>query len=336
MKKKQHYMTERERYQLEAFKKAGKSNAWIARELGFCEKTIYNELKRGQYDHNVDYAYEKRYSAQKGQIVTDYNQTAKGRPLKIGNDHAYAQFLERKILNDRYSPAAALAAARREGFTTTVCLTTLYSYIDKRVFLHLTNKNLWIKGKKRKRGYEPVRRVVHPKWPSISQRPDYINSREELGHWEMDLVIGKKGSRSVLLTLTERAARKELIFKLPNRQATTIRGVFDKLERQIPDFRDLFRSITTDNGTEFLQYEELRRSIHGGERFKVYYCHSYSAWEKGSNENHNRMIRRWFPKGTNFDRVPKRRIQEVQNWMNDYPRRILDWCCPNDFFVTQI
>ena len=70
------------------------------------------------------------------------------------------------------------------------------------------------------------------------------------------------------------------------------------------------------------------KSVHGGERFRVYYCHSYSAWEKGSNENMNRMIRRWFPKGTDFSRVPKKEIAALQDWMDHYPRKILGWKCP--------
>lgn len=328
--KKQHYMTRDERCQLEAMHRNKISVAEIARQLGFSRQTIYNELKRGQYIHTCDFYDEIRYSAAKAQQIHDYNQTGKGRPLKIGNDHAYASFLESKILHDRYSPAAALAAARRAGYLTTVCTTTLYSYISKRVFLHLTNKNLWYKTK-RKKALHPVQRIAHPKLPSITNRPDWINDRSELGHWEMDLVIGKKDSRSVLLTLTERVSRHELIFKLPDRKAATVRSVFDKLERQHPDFRQRFRSITTDNGSEFLQYEQLRQSIHGGTRFDVYYCHSFAAWEKGTNENHNRMIRRWFPKGTDFNRISNKRIAAVQAWMNSYPRKILGWQCPADF-----
>ena len=93
-------------------------------------------------------------------------------------------------------------------------------------------------------------------------------------------------------------------------------------------FRERFRSITTDNGSEFLEYDKLRQSIRDGPRFDIYYCHSYSAWEKGTNENHNRMIRRWFPKGTDFGRVTKRQIAAIQDWMNGYPRRILGWKTP--------
>lgn len=344
MEKKQHYMTWEERCQLEALRKAGVSVAQIAKQLGFCRKTIYNELNRGAYERIVlEHGYyrdEIHYSADKGQQITEYNQTAKGRPMKIGNERRYADFLESKMLGvqdngiidkrKRYSPAAALAEARKAGFTTSVCTTTLYSYIDKGVFLHLTNKNLWEKGKKKKRNYEPVKRIAHPKLPNITQRPESINNREEYGHWEMDLIVGPKGSRPVLLTMTERQKREEMIFKLPNRQAATIRGVFDKLEKKMPDFKDRIKSISTDNGSEFLQYDDLVKSIHGGKRFEVYYCHSYAAWEKGSNENHNRMIRRWFPKGTDFSRVTKKEVAELQDWMNGYPRKILNWMAPGE------
>ena len=333
MAKKQHNMTLDERYRLEAYLRAGKSVAWIAREMGFCERTIYYEKKRGEYIHvetRRGWDEEKRYSADKAQQIHDYNQTAKGRPLKIGNDHAYANFLEQKILLDRYSPAAALAVARKMPFQTRICVSTLYSYIDKGIFLHLTNKALWVKGRKKIRSYDKVRRIAHPLLPSISIRPDYINERQEPGHWEMDLIVGKKDTRPVLLTLTERVTRQELIFKLPNRKAATIRSVFDDLESRMPDFRERFKSITTDNGPEFLQYDELRQSIYGGIRFDIYYCHSYAAWEKGSNENHNRMIRRFFPKGTDFSRVTKKQIADTQEWMNSYPRKILDWQTPQE------
>lgn len=336
MTKKQHYMTKSERDKLEAWLRVKKPVSWIARELGFCRQTIYNEIKRGQYHRIVErhgyYYDEQHYSSDKAQQLHTYNQTGKGRPLKIGTDRAYADFLEEKIMKDRFSPAAALAAARAEGHRTTICVSTLYSYIDKGIFLHLTNKHLWEKGRKKKRDYAPIRRIAHPRLPSIENRPEQINQRIEPGHWEMDLVVGRAGSRAVLLTLTERRSRRELIFKLPDRRASSVRTVFDCLEHQLgkAKFRETFQSITTDNGSEFLEYEKLRQSIYGGVRFELYYCHSYSAWEKGSNENHNRMIRRFFPKGTDFGKVSKKRIAALQDWMNGYPRKVLDWKAPQE------
>ena len=340
--KKQHYLTWEERCKLEALLEAKVPKTKIASILGCCRKTIYNEIARGRYHKIIwKHGYQRdmiRYSAEKAQQVTTYNQTAKGRPIKLGDDQAYAEYLENKMLGlqpngktdrrKRFSPAAALAEARSAGFQTTVCVSTLYSYIDKGIFLHLTNKDLWDKSKRKKQAHEPVRRIAHPKLPSITERPEAINERTEPGHWEMDLITGKAGTRPVLLTLTNRQSREELIFKLPNRKAATIRSVFDTLERKTPDFTDRFRTITTDNGSEFLQYDELVKSIHGGKRFEVYYCHSYASWEKGTNENHNRMIRRWFPKGTDFTKVTKKEVVELQNWMNDYPRKILDWATP--------
>jgi IS30 family transposase len=226
MTKKQHYMTWEERCQLEALLGEKVPVAKIAKRLGFCRQTIYDEIKRRTYIHTCAYWDEERYSAEKGQQIHNRNQTAKGKPLKIGNDRKFADFLEKKMLGvqedgtvdkrKRCSPAAALALAKREEFHTTVCVSTLYSYIEKRVFLHLTNKDLWEKGKKKKRGYKPVQRVAHPKLPSISTRPEEINQREEKGHWEIDLVVGKDGSRPVLLTMVERSTKKPLLSKLPD------------------------------------------------------------------------------------------------------------------------
>jgi len=331
MTKKQHYMTETERYQLEALRRAKIPVSKIAAQLGFSRQTIYNELKRGSYVHTCEWWDEIRYSADKGQQIHIQNQSNKGGPLKIGNDHAYATFLEEKILKDRYSPAAALAEARAIGFPTRICTTTLYSYIDKRVFLHLTNNHLWEKPRRKKKADRPESRVVHKKLPSIEERPQHINERREYGHWEMDLIVGPAGSNAVLLTLTERKKRQELIFKLPDRKAATIRKVFDLLERKTPNFKEKFKSITTDNGPEFLEYDLLRKSIRGGIRFDVYYCHSYAAWEKGSVENHNRMIRRWLPKGTDFAKITKKEVAAIQEWMNNYPRKILSWEKPGTF-----
>lgn len=329
-----HYMTYGEREQLEALHRAGISVAAIARQLGFCRQTIYNELRRGEYDCINSacgyYTPGKRYSADKAQQIHNWNQTAKGRPLKIGSDRTYADFIEHKILTDRFSPAAALAAARTAGHQTRICTSTLYSYIDKGVFLHLTNQDLWEKSKRKKQTYRPVQRIIHPKLPSIMNRPTYIEERLEHGHWEMDLIIGKAGSRAVLLTLTERVTREEIITKLPDRRAETIQRAIDRLEKDMgkQKFREKFRSITTDNGSEFLKYEKLVQSIYGGQRFQIWYCHSYAAWEKGSNENHNRMIRRFFPKGTDFTKVTKKQVAAIQDWMNSYPRKVLDWKTP--------
>ena len=176
MMKKQHYMTRDERQQLEAMYRNKIPVIEMARQLGFCRQTIYNELKQGAYQHDCNWRTVKRYSADRAQTIHQQRQSVKGRPLKIGNDHAYANYLERLMLGNgdkrkRYSPAAALAAARAADFSTSISVATLYSYIDQRVFLHLSNKDLWEKSKRKTRTYQSIRRIAHPALPSIINRP---------------------------------------------------------------------------------------------------------------------------------------------------------------------
>ena len=171
-----------------------------------------------------------------------------------------------------------------------------------------------------------------PAGESIEQRPEEIDEREEFGHWEGDTVYSGKGKRKTtraLLTLTERKTRKEIIIAIPNRKAETVVKALDALERKLGArrFRAIFKSITFDNGTEFAAAEELERTCVNKRlpRTKVYFCHPYSSWERGTNENTNGMIRRRFPKGTNFAAVTNAQIAQAENWINNYPRKILGY-----------
>lgn len=329
MAKKQHYMTYPERIRMETMLRFKVPVAQIARELGCCRQTIYNEFKRGQYEHEVNGFLKTRYSADKGQQIHEKAIRNKGSDLKIGKDIAYADFLEERILKHRRSPAAALAEARAAGFTTSICKTTLYSYIDQGVFYALTNNDLWEKPHRKKKAEKPEPRVVHPQFPSIENRPEHIGQRQDLGHWELDLVMGKQETTAALMVMTERITREIIIRKIPNKKSATIVAELDKLEKTMPDFRSRIQTITTDNGSEFLDYEGLRRSIYDGERCEIYYCHSYASWEKGTIERNNRIIRRFFPKGTDFTRITKKQVAAIQDWMNNYPRKILGWMTPN-------
>lgn len=333
MAKKQHYMTYPERIRLETLLKYKVPIAQIARDLGCCRQTIYNEIRRGEYDRlnndHAQYKMEKRYSADKGQQLHEKANRNRGREFKIGHDYAYADFLEQKMLRDKYSPAAALACAKANGFTTSLSVGTIYNYISWGVFYAMTNNDLWEKShRKRKKASRPVPRIFRTNLPSIEQRPKCIQDRKEHGHWEMDLIVGKSGTKAALLTLTERVTREEIIRKIPNKKAESVVAALNQIERSTPNFREKFRSITTDNGFEFMSYDRLRTSIYEGIRFDIWYCHSYAAWEKGTVERNNRIIRRFFPKGTDFTKITKKQVAAVQDWMNNYPRKILDWKTP--------
>ena len=346
-KKGSHQLTRADRIKIEALLKEGLSKAKIAKHLGVHRSTIYNELKRGEYEHrNSDWTTEIRYSPDIAQEKAEENLKVRGTQLKIGNDIAYANYIEDKIVNEDYSPAAVLGELKAQGregeFNTTVCVATLYSYIDKGVFLKLTNKDLPVK-KNKKRGYKKVRKqqARAAAGDSIEKRPEEIDQREEFGHWEMDSVIGKRGvSKNVLLVLTERKTRDEIIFKLPDHTDEAVVAALDRLERRYGAdmFRQIFKTITVDNGSEFADVNGLERSIleEGEKRTHLYYCHPYSSWERGTNEVTNKMVRRKVPKGTNFDDKTDEEIEKIEGWINSYPRRIHGYRSAGELFTEEL
>jgi len=332
------HLTFTDRLKIEKMRKEKCRVQEIADALHVHYSTIYRELKRGTYTHmNTDLTTETRYSPDIAQQAYEATFALKGPALKIGNDHNLANFIEYKILHEHYSPAAVLGEIKAMGleFDTTICLRTLYSYIDKGVFLHLTNKHLPQKGKRKKpRPYKQVRPARAPKGTSIEKRPKEINERSVFGHWEMDTVHGRKRTKKSLLVLTERVSRAEIIRPIKDRTSQSVNRALDGIERKYGDmFKKVFLSITVDNGSEFADHETLERSIYGGTRTQIYYCHPYSSWERGSNENQNGLIRRHHPNGTNFSRVTNKEIARTEEWINHYPREMFGWKSAADKFA---
>lgn len=337
------HLSQSDRIKMETMLNSGHKVVEVAEYLHVHRSTIYREIKRGEYTHrNSDYTEETRYSSDLGQKNHDWNAQGKGRNIKIGNDRPLAEYIEGKIIEDKYSPEAALAAAAESGieFTTSISVRTLYRYIDKGIFLKLTNKDLPVKGKRKKHNKKVKVQKRASAGESIENRPDEVKDREIFGHWEMDTVKGKQGvTKSCMLVLTERKTRDEIIVKLPDQKAASVVEAIDRLERKWGDmFTKVFRSITVDNGVEFSDYEGLERSVlHEGEkRTFAFYCHPYSSWERGSNENNNRLIRRHIPKGEDFDEKQDRDIEYIENWINNYPRGIFGFKTSAQLFEEEI
>lgn len=331
-----------DRLRIESFLKCGKRVQEIADEIGVHRNTIYNELKRGRYIHrNSDWTEEERYSPDIAEAAYRENLAAKGPGLKIGKDHRLAAYIERRIVEDGYSPAAVLGEIKVKGiqFDTTICEATLYSYIKKGVFLTLEAAHLPRQGMK-KRQYKKVKKTAaRPSaGRSIEKRSPEIDDRTEIGHWEMDCVEGKKKTKETLLVLTERKARKEIMVKMKDKTTGSVVAALDRLERRYGKlFSKVFQTITVDNGTEFSDVAGLERScLNKGKRTTVFYCHPYSSYERGTNENTNGMIRRWFPKGTDFGKVTAKAIQAVEDWLNAYPRGFLGFRCADDVFAEAL
>lgn len=337
------HLSQNDRIKMETMLNSGHKVVEVAEYLHVHRSTIYREIKRGEYTHrNSDYTEETRYSSDLGQKNHDWNAQGKGRNIKIGNDRPLAEYIEGKIIEDKYSPEAALAAAAESGieFTTSISVRTLYRYIDKGIFLKLTNKDLPVKGKRKKHNKRVRVQKRASAGESIENRPDEVKDREIFGHWEMDTVKGKQGvTKSCMLVLTERKTRDEIIVKLPDQKAASVVEAIDRLERKWGDmFTKVFRSITVDNGVEFSDYEGLERSVlHEGEkRTFAFYCHPYNSWERGSNENNNRLIRRHIPKGEDFDEKQDRDIEYIENWINNYPRGIFGFKTSAQLFEEEI
>lgn len=335
MRRKSHHFTKRKRDQLEALYNAGVSVVEIAALLGFSRQSIYKELNRGFYMHrNHDWTETKKYSADKAHSNARLMASGKGAPLKIGNDYEFAAFVE-KMIRKKYSPAAILAYINENNlkFNTKVCRCTLYSYIDKGVF-SISNKNLLRKGKMKRKKSKRVSKKICDITHSIESRAKEVLDRTSFGHWELDTVVGINVKSDTLLVLTERLSRMELIYRVPDKTSGNIIVVLDKLQHKLGlnSFRKTFKTITCDNGLEFSNHSRIEFDKYGRRRTSLFYCHPYSSWERGSNENQNAFIRRFIPKGIPISNYSLSRIREIQDYINTYPRAILGWKSSSDVF----
>jgi IS30 family transposase len=176
MRAKFHHLTWDDRIRIETLRREGASVKRIAGHIGVHCNTIYNELLRGRYEHkNTDRTYKTSYSPAIAEQKYRANLAAKGAQLKIGTDYALAVYIERKIIDDKFSPAAVLGEIKNKWLAFAVTIKsphTIYNYIDKNVFLNLTNDNLPVRGKKvhHPRHIKPLRSRA-PKGDSIEKTP---------------------------------------------------------------------------------------------------------------------------------------------------------------------
>ena len=160
---------------------------------------------------------------------------------------------------------------------------------------------------------------------SIDERPEEVNGRLIPGHWEGDLIMGKDRA-SAIGTLNERSSRAVILVHLKARDAASVRKAFEREFKTIP--RQMKQSLTYDNGTEMAQHKRFTKNT----KIAVYFAHPYSPWERPTNENSNGLLRDYFPKGMDLSTITKKRLKEVQNQLNERPRKVLDWRKPKDVF----
>ena len=332
----------KERLRIEVMNKEKKSTLEISKEIGCSQRSVQRELKRGKVTQleGTRWIYYETYCADRSQNRYDQESQSKGPALKIGRDFKLCDYIERQIIDNKQSPDVVIGRIKTEGmvFDTQISTKTLYRYINLGIFRRLGNKHL-IYGKRKRQAKKNNTRPSYKniRGRGIEERSEKINERIEPGHWEMDCVVGGKGSnKAVLLTLTERKTRVERIIKLHQKTQDCVVAALDMIERKLgrKEFARKFKSITVDNGCEFLNYARIERSIQDSKKARtvVYYAHPYSSWERGTNENMNRMIRRFIPKGTDIGKLRKRDIKRIQDWLNNYPRKILNYRTPAEVY----
>ena len=306
----------------------------IAKELGCSANTVRNEIRRGTPE--LYWGKQKKYDALIAQSVYEGHRLNSHRTpsfLKVSN---FLRTVELRFKDEKWSFDACVGYSRRNrefSRQEMVCTKTLYNYAD-RGLLGIKNIDLPQKTRRKRRKSVSPHKAAPRYGRCIDERPDIVNSREEFGHWEVDLVIGSKGQKdNVLMTLVERKTRYLMLFVLPDKSSAAVLRAFGRLKQTYKAaFPQIFRTITTDNGPEFSALPELENDS----TLKIYYAHPYSSYEKGSNERHNGMIRRFIPKGKRIDSFTEDDIGNVARWCNTLPRKILCYNTPRALFKKEL
>ena len=303
----------------------------IANRLNKSERTIRREIKKGMtinLTSNLEKI--KVYSADISQQQYEENLKAKGQEIKIGSNITLVKLIEGKILEEKKSPEVIVYELKEKGLIE-ITARTIRNYIKNGNVFNIEEKDMiYNKEYKSKNKNKRIAKHTPPEY-SIENRPKQANERSEYGHWEGDLIIGKRKKGWVLLTFTERMTREEIIIKIKGKANEYVIKAMNGLERKYGKrFYSKFKTITFDNGVEFMDYSGMEKScLRKGKRTNIYYAHPYCSGERGTNENNNRMIRRWIPKGVSMDNISPSYIKQIENWLNNYPRNMFGYKSSN-------
>lgn len=328
------HLTPYERGQIVALRGEGKSLQFIADTIGKNKSTISRELKRGTtLQKKQKDIYFEAYFPETGQAVYEKNRRACGRKMKLYQSMEFIKLTEHLILKEKWSPDAIVGRVKKLGLfkNTLVCVKTLYNYIDQGL-IGVKNIDLALKVRRNTKN-DRVRKNKKTLGKSISERPEHIHLREEFGHWEIDTVVGKKSQDEALLTLTERKTRVNLVLKITAKDEQSVKQTIEQIQLNLGEmFSQVFKTITSDNGSEFASLTEAVNDT----ITEVYFTHPFSAFERGTNEKHNSLVRRFIPKGKPIKTVSSEFITKVTAWCNELPRKILGYKTPMECFREEI
>jgi len=314
-------LTFEDRVIIETLLAEGKKKAFIAQKLNRSRSAISREI-------NPYLAGPKDFY--KAKFAHWYAQDFRSRSSKdkISLNKQLRKYVYRGLLN-HWSPEQ-IAGRIKKDYPSDPIMTISHEAIYLHIYKHRqasVNKKLiallpFHKHNRKKRG-SPKKSFQIKDRISIDQRPSHIELRNQVGHWEGDLIVGLKQA-SVIGTVVERKTRFTHIIKLNDKKSATVTNSFARrLNKLHPHFR---KTMTYDNGIEMAHHKSLTKKT----GMKIYFAHPYSSWERGTNENTNGLIRRFLPKGTDFNLVPSSKLNFIQNKLNNRPRKILNYNTPNE------
>lgn len=343
-----HHLTKNDRNKIEALVNAkdvkGKrmfNNTYIANYLKVHKSTISRELrKRKSYKFIVRSAktIEKPYNAEDANNNYLFKRGLSKGEYKLRKYKVMAEYIENKIKKENWAPDAIVGYMKTHNIFNnlnycSITTPTIYNAIRFKII----NVNLEdTRRMKYKPEYEykdknslPASKIPY----SITTRPESIDKRLYFGNFELDTLIGKKtGKHECLMTLTERKTRFEIIFKLKGKTAEEVIIKFNKLKDFLKsNYNKIFKSLTTDNGSEFSDFLEIIKNT----KTNIYFCHPYCSGEKGTNEKSNSIIRYFIPKGELIENYSYKDINKIAEWMNNYPRKILNYKTPLECLLEE-
>jgi len=308
-------VTLEERYHIQSLRRSGLRPAAIARAIERHRSTVTRELERNVGLNNW-------YDAARAQAKADVRRAVSRRNRRI----SLQQWKDiRRLLEAEWSPEQIAGHLRTFG-QVRICHGTIYNYIwlDRAAGGELC-RYLPHGGRRRVRYGRHAGRTKWIRGRSIDTRPTYIMRRRQLGHWEIDTMVGP--GPEAILTLVERKTGYVLIGKVRSKSAADVTRRAIALIRA---HRRKMRTITADNGTEFAGHRRIERLT--GVRF--YFAHPYHAWERGTNENTNGLIRRYWPKGQSFSHITQYDCNALAHRLNTRPRKRLGWRTPEDCYAN--
>ncbi len=299
--------------------KAGISKDKIANQLGYHRSTIFREVARNKSKVGyVPIMAERRISARRK------------RSVKLNREIKLKHFIF-SYLQKGWSPGAIAGRLKLEtNGSQTISPETIYSYIysdygiRNKFYKFLRRERIWRYPK-----FSRKKRLKIPNRIPISERPVTANKRLELGHWEGDLMHFKRGNKANLITLRERVSRYMVAVKNPTKEAKpTASKIINRLQKIQSK---LMKSITFDNGLEFSQHEKIAEAL----KVKTYFCEPFKSYQKGSIENGNNELRKWFPRDCKEQLIKTQRIKKYISALNHRPMKCLNYQTPYEVLFSK-